>query len=689
MPNNVLSKIPLLRVLLPFATGIVASQYQTSLVTATLILAIGIGLYFWLSTVSNRSTAFKAKFRQRAYAPIFLIIFAIGNTHALLNKPIEISLNAVEGKTAVARVDDLKHTDHSTSIQATLLQADGNNTVPVKVMLSTRGCDYTLAPGDLLAFDAHLKRITNRGNPYETDYALLQRNNGFLYRQHLPLNELHKVGHTETFMNKVVLARNRVEDIIIHSSLEPETQAFLMALLLGNASHIDSETRYAYSCAGVAHILALSGLHMGIFTLIIWMLLYPLDYLRLKKLRYAITLIALLAFAVFTGLSASVVRATIMTAFVFTAYIFFRKSSPLNALAASAILILLINPTAWMNVGFQLSFITVAAIIIFAPAPTAKDRKMNPIVAYARSTLIISAIAMLSTVMLTAHYFHTISLASIISNLLILPLLTVLMAGGVIFFLLGLAGIDSQLLNSLLNGLFHLIDSIVGAINGTGISHIDNIYVTWLDVLLYYTIIVLATIALKVKSWKPAIAAGAILAGAIFVQAFNRYQLPQHGVIVLNDFSSTPVFFFEKSQGYLWVPDNEEIDVNRFRHVYAGLLAHQHINSIQVVDSSGIDLPWAYVKPPFASIARNRFVAITNKRNVAFSATQFPTTDFALITKRCHAPANELQERYPDATLLLSGDMYEPDHDTFSAECDACHIPYYSVKNNGAWSRFQ
>lgn len=688
MPNTVLSKIPLLRVLLPFAIGIMAAQYQTSLVTAALILAIGIGLYMWLSVVSNRSAELKVRFRQRAYAPIFLIIFAIGNAHALLNKPIEINLNDIEGKTAVARVDDLKHTDHSTSIQATLLQAEGSNTAPVKVMLSTRGCEYTLAPGDLLTFNAHLKRITNRGNPYETDYALLQRNNGFLYTQHLPLNELHKVGHTETFMNKVTLARNRVEDIIIHSSLEPETQAFLMALLLGNATHIDSETRYAFSCAGVAHILALSGLHMGILTLIIWMLLYPLDYLRLKKLRYAITLIALLAFAVFTGLSASVVRATIMTAFVFTAYIFFRKSSPLNALAASALLILLINHTAWMNVGFQLSFVTVAAIIIFAPSPTAKDRKRNPIVAYARSMLIISAIAMLSTVVLTAHYFHTISLASIFSNLLILPLLTIIMAGGVIFFVLGMAGIEFQWLSSVLDWLFHLIDSIVGAINGTGISHIDNIYVTWLDVLLYYAIIVLAAIALKIKSWKPAIAAVGLMAVGIFTQAYNRYHLPQHGVIVLNDFSSTPVFFFEESQGYLWVPDNEEIDLNRFRHVYAGLLAHQHIDSIQVVDSSGIDLPWAYVKPPFASIAGNRFAAITNKRNVSFSAAQFPTTDFAIITKRCHAPASEVQERYPEAMLLLSGDMYEPDHDTFSAECDSCHIPYHSVKNSGAWSRF-
>lgn len=688
MPNTVLSRIPLLRVLLPFAVGIMAAQYQNSMLTAFIILAIGIGIYVWLSVVSKKGVAHKAKFRERAFAPIFLIIFAIGNLHALLNAPTEMNLNSLEGKTAVARVDDLKHTDNSTRIQATLLHAGDSNMAPVKVILSTRGCDYTLLPGDLLAFDAHLKRIVNRGNPYETDYALIQRNNGFLYTQHLALTDLSKVGHSESLMNKITRVRNRMEDVIVHSSLDADTQEFLMALLLGNATHIDSETRYAYSCAGVAHILALSGLHMGIFTLIIWMLLYPLDYLRLKKVRFAITLILLIAFAVFTGLSASVVRATVMTAFVFASFLLFRKSSPLNALAAAVIIILLLNPSAWMNAGFQLSFITVAALIIFAPRPTTRDRKRNPALSYVRSTLIISAIAMLSTVVLTAHYFHSISLASIITNLLILPLLPLLMAGGVIFFILGLAGIDSQLLNSLLDALFHLIDSIVNAISGTGISHIDNVYVSWLDVLLYYAIIVLTAIALKVKSWKPAIAAAALMAVGFFTQACSRLQLPQHGVIVLNDYSSTPVFFFEKTQGYLWVPDNDEVDLKKFKHIYAGLLAHQHIDSIQVVDSSGIDLPWAYVKPPFASIDGTRFAAITNKRDIAYSGTSLPVTDFAIITKRCHATASDVHTRYPQATLLLSGDMYEPDHDAFRAECDTTHIPYHSVKNGGAWSRF-
>ncbi len=688
MSASVLSRLPLLRVLIPFAIGIIAAQFQHNLLTAILILIIGIGLYAWMAVVSNRSTAHKTKFRERAFAPIFLIIFAIGNIHALLNEPTEINLDNLNGKAAVARVDDLKHTDYSTRIQATLLHAGNNNTPPVKVILSTRGCDYTLMPGDLLAFDAHLKRIANRGNPYETDYALIQRNNGYLYTQHLALQHLGKVGHEETLMNKLTRARSRIEDVIIHSSLAPDTQAFLMALLLGNASHIDSETRYAYSCAGIAHILALSGLHMSIFTLIIWMLLYPLDYLRLKKLRFAITLILLFAFALFTGLSASVVRATVMTAFVFSSFILFRKSSPLNALAAAAIIILLVNPCAWMNAGFQLSFITVAAIIIFAPKPSARDRKRNPILAYARSTLIISAIAMLSTVVLTAHYFHSISMASVISNLLILPLVTLLMTGGVVFFLLGIAGIDSQLLNSLLDSIFHLIDSLVNAINGTGMSHIDNVYVTWFDVLLYYAILVLIAITFKVKSWKPAIAAAGLMAIGIFTQAYNRLQLPQHGVIVLNDFSSTPVFFFEQSQGYLWVPDNEDIDVNRFSHIYAGLLAHQHIDSIQVVETSGIDLHWAYVKPPFASFAGTRFAVITNKRDIAFSGTSLPATDIAIITKRCHAKASEVHTRYPNATLLLSGDMYEPDHDAFSALCDSIRIPYHSVKNSGAWSRF-
>lgn len=689
MSHPVLSRIPLLRVLFPFAMGIIAAQYQNSIWWAALILLAGIGLYTGLWFISKKSTAQTIRFRQRAYGPIFLIIFAIGNIHALLQEPPVVDTAKIEGKTAIARIDDLRHTDFSSIIQATLIQVEDSSTTPIKLQLSTRGCNYTLEAGDIIAFNAHLRPIVNNGNPHETDYAKIQHDKGFIYKQHLRADHLMVMGHHESLLNSITKFRHKLENILINSNLDSDTQSFMIALLLGDSIHINQETRYAYSCAGVAHILALSGLHMGIFTLLIWMLLYPLDYLRLKKLRFFITILLLIAFAILTGLSASVVRATIMTAFVFTGYIFFRKSSPLNALVAAAIVILLLTPTALYNAGFQLSLITVAAIIIFSPKSNQHKHKKNAIISYVKSSITISTIAMLSTIVLTAYYFHSISFASVISNLLVIPLLTLVMAFGCIFFLLSIAGIELTMLTNIVNALFHLIDYIVNTINGTGVSHIDNIYMSRLDVVIYYGIIILAAVTIKLKSWRPAIVSGGLLAIGVFMHAYRLYQLPTRGVVLLNSYSSSPVFFFEKNQGYLWVPDIDTVDINKFKRNNAGMLAYQQIDSISVVGDSGINLPWAYVHPPFADICSTRIAIITNKRDKAFSSPQLPKADIALITKRCHAAASEVHDRYQNATLLLSGAIYEPEHEAYIAECDSAHLQYFSLKNMGAWEKYQ
>ena len=689
MPHPVLSRIPLLRVLFPFAMGIIAAQYQNSIWWAALILLAGIGLYTGLWFISKKSTAQTIRFRQRAYGPTFLIIFAIGNIHALLQEPPVVDTAKIEGKTAIARIDDLRHTDFSSIIQATLIQVEDSSTTPIKLQLSTRGCNYTLEAGDIIAFNAHLRPIVNNGNPHETDYAKIQHDKGFIYKQHLRADHLMVMGHHESLLNSITKFRHKLENILINSNLDSDTQSFMIALLLGDSIHINQETRYAYSCAGVAHILALSGLHMGIFTLLIWMLLYPLDYLRLKKLRFFITILLLIAFAILTGLSASVVRATIMTAFVFTGYIFFRKSSPLNALVAAAIVILLLTPTALYNAGFQLSLITVAAIIIFSPKSNQHKHKKNAIISYVKSSITISTIAMLSTIVLTAYYFHSISFASVISNLLVIPLLTLVMAFGCIFFLFSIAGIELTMLTNIVNALFHLIDYIVNTINGTGVSHIDNIYMSRLDVVIYYGIIILAAVTIKLKSWRPAIVSGGLLAIGVFMHAYRLYQLPTRGVVLLNSYSSSPVFFFEKSQGYLWVPDIDSVDANKFKRYYAGMLAYQQIDSISVIDPSGMNQPWAYVNPPFACICGTRIAAITNKRDKAFSSPQLPETDIALITKRCHAAASDVHERYQNATIMLSGGIYEPEYEEFLAECDSANLQYYSVKSMGAWEKYQ
>jgi competence protein ComEC len=148
---------------------------------------------------------------------------------------------------------------------------------------------------------------------------------GIRYEQHLPVGDIRKVGLSPTLITRLAEVRRALASKVFNSMLSPGAQHFVVALLLGDSHYIDKMTRAEFSTAGIAHVLALSGLHVGIIALLIYWLLFPLDYMGLKKLRLALTLAAIVLFAVFTGLSPSVVRATVMTGFVFASLIFYLK----------------------------------------------------------------------------------------------------------------------------------------------------------------------------------------------------------------------------------------------------------------------------------------------------------------------------------------------------------------------------
>ena len=233
------------------------------------------------------------------------------------------------------------------------------------------------------------------------------------------MRELERVGQSPTVMTRVFNMRQSLQHKILNSSLSEPTQALVIAMLLGNDDFIEPLVRNDFSRAGVAHVLALSGLHVAVITLIIWFLLFPLDYLRGKKLRLVLTLVILVGYDLLTGMSPSVIRATVMIAFVFMSMIFYRKSTPLNAVATAALAILVFSPSALYSVGFQLSFITVVALIVFYQYFKIK-MPASKVLNYVYSILLTSAVAMASTIVLTAYYFNTMSFMSIGANVLIM-----------------------------------------------------------------------------------------------------------------------------------------------------------------------------------------------------------------------------------------------------------------------------
>lgn len=677
--SQVLSKVPVLRVLIPFMAGILLHRLWHCWWAPLVLIVISVAAYLMIS-MASRTAEGRWKWRSMFIVPLSVIALSLGWLAAIIHCPPRLQPGQIDGKVLMGRVIDLQYTDFSMRMTVELLDKD---LPPCKLMISTRGCDYTMQTGDLIAWQGQLVEITSMGNPDEMDYAsYLLDNKGIRYTQHLPVEQVKKVGHSPTLLTRLANVRRGLCLMVFSSHLSPATQQFVAALLLGDSSLIDKATRQEFSSAGVAHVLALSGLHVGFIALIIWWLLFPLDYLRLKKLRLVITLAAIALFAVFTGLSPSVVRSTVMIGMVFASMVFYRRSVSINALALAALCILVFSPSALFSVGFQLSFITVGAILLFARLPQRLESR-HKWVNSLTSTVITSLVAMLATVALSAHYFHTISLMSVLANLLILPILPVFMVLGALFLIVTAAGLHWPMLDWILDVIYRYISWVTNAVNAIPLSHLGGVYVSTFGVIAYFIIMALVVLWLYRRNYRYLLAAGIALAILLGHSLWVDFRTPRRGLVVFNSFSSTPLLYYDNGQGYVWIPDEEDTDSIAFSRYYAGFLAHYGIDQLRFFTGSDtLRLDEAMIRPPYAYLMGRRIVAVGPGKWKHLTTEHSTTVDDIIITKRYHGTAAKLQELYRFDRLILSGAMH--DASPILHECDSLNINHINLATHGA-----
>lgn len=680
--RSVLSRIPVLRVLMPFALGIMVQHLWHNWWAPVMVIVVAIALYCILN-LGSRTPGRRLHLRHYYIGPFAMIALSLGWLAAVIHCPSHLTAGQRTGRLLSGRVIGLDYTDFSMRLTVQVMDSD----LPqCRVLVSTRGCDYTMRVGDLITWQSDLAEVGTMGNPGEMDYAryLLDSKN-IRYQQHLPVGQIRKTGHSPTLVTRLANVRRDLQRMVLNSRLSTGAQRFVVALLLGDSGLIDKATRQEFSAAGVAHVLALSGLHVGFIALIIWWLLFPLDYMRMKKARLVITLVAIAGFALFTGLSPSVVRATVMIGFVFASLIFYRRSVSLNALAMAALVILLFSPSALYSVGFQLSFLTVAAVLLFAGLPKQLESR-HKWVNRLTSTALTSLVAMGATIALTAHYFHTVSFLSVLSNLLILPVLPVFMVLGALFLLVTAAGLHWQLLDWLLDTIYRYIHWATGAVNAIPFSNANGVYVSAFGVIGYFVIVALLVLWLYRRNYRYLLAAFFALAVLLAHSLWLDARTPRRGLVVFNSFTSTPVLYYTQGKGYVWTPDDEDTDSASFARYHAGFLARYNIHELDfITNDTTVRLDGALFKPPFAHLMGHRFVAVGSGRWKHASTTSRIGVDHIIVTKRYHGSAAKLQELYRCDSLIISGAMYSTTLTPLLHECDSLSIATHPLAMQGAY----
>ena len=225
---------------------------------------------------------------------------------------------------------------------------------------------------------------------------------------------------------------------MLEELLPEDTSVFARALLIGDTSDLDYETKTDFTVSGIRHIVAVSGLHVSIlFSLV------NLSSLRKRFLSVLMGFPVLALFAAMTGFTPSVCRACIMSGLMMAASLFNREYDGPTALSFAGLLLLLVNPLVIASVSYQLSFASVAGIFLFSTGirtwilSLAPGKKAGKLRNYFAVSVSITLGATVMTVPLCALYFGTVSLAAVLTNLLVLWVIGFLFYGLILLCLLG------------------------------------------------------------------------------------------------------------------------------------------------------------------------------------------------------------------------------------------------------------
>jgi competence protein ComEC len=329
-----------------------------------------------------------------------------------------------------------------------------------KILLS-RPLDTTQNPltvDDEIWIFSEILAINPPLNPHQFDYKSYLKKLGIYHQLKFTHSNFIKNKNPErTIYGLAAAARGHIIKKLKQANFGADELSIIQALLLGERSDISAETYNDYKNAGAVHILAVSGLHIGILLLLIQFLLRPL---RNRTISLLISVILLWGFAFVAGLSPSIIRACTMFSFVAYALYLNRPSNTFNILALSMFFILLfINPNLLFQVGFQMSYAAVFAIVWIYPLLQKLWYPKNKILRYLWQLLSVSVAAQLGVLPISLFYFHQFPGLFFISNLLIVPALGFILGTGILVIFLAL-------INLLPDWLVLLFNELIGWMNG-------------------------------------------------------------------------------------------------------------------------------------------------------------------------------------------------------------------------------
>lgn len=373
-----------------------------------------------------------------------------------------------------------------------------------KVRTSIFGKAVPCQAGDVVLMKSRLevpKNFSSNGK-FKTDYTTYMKSRGFVARTFvLPHHiqpcteaEIDLPFHLEVY-RRALLFRSTLLRVFTEYQPDLITQGYLSAVLLGSRAQLSSQLRDDYSKSGVSHILALSGMHLGIIYG-----LFALFLFRKRNVVGQLFLLSIIWFYVLTvGFPVSALRAAMMLSVCTIVHLMGRQGLTLNTLSFSALIMLLVHPYCFFDIGFQLSYLSVCFITMFyqpiyrfiSPWHLRRIRGCS----WLLGMIAVSLAAQLGTFPLVLYYFGSFSFVFLLSNIVVVPLTTVVLSLGIVVLLLGVSGLYIPHLFRLLSFIVNSQNSVVSWLSSLPFSSLQGVQISLFETaILYFIIFMVATL---------------------------------------------------------------------------------------------------------------------------------------------------------------------------------------------------
>ena len=447
-----------------------------------------------------------------------------------------------------------------------------------------------MASGTVILFKPQVSPILNKGNPGEFDAEKYWKTKGvsdivFLRNnQFLPLD---KNQTDEPFFDRL---RGYLKHQLT-TRLSADASGLAAALSLGDKGGLNQEIRENFSNAGAMHVLAVSGLHVGILLGIVQWIFFQVKFLRRKNVYVLCAIVILWFFALLTGLAPSVFRATVMFSVLGFGQLLGKRFFSLNALLVSALFLLMLDAKMLFDIGFQLSYLALLGItFFFQPISNLwiiKNKWLNKL----WEGTALGLAAQIGTIPVSLYYFHQFPNYFILTNLGLILVSGIALGSVLLFFVISKIPILSDILVQVMEVIFTSMKWFVKGIDQLPFSVARGFSLSLWEMLLAYGAIAFLIYAYqteKIRLWYASLIVAFACAGnLLFVSHTSEYSKE---VIVFNS-PSPLVLYKQDGRNYFFHTEKEQeglkkLDfiVSSYEKKYSGVSAFVLIDKDSLVE---------------------------------------------------------------------------------------------------------